>query len=266
MPNGVLGQYGGTQPQLGGQPQLGAGGPVTGTDEQYPTGMLPPMPQGGGGAFGGAGSDYEKWMREAQEELARQQAQGRGDIEQWFQRGAGYGEPYRKGGEEAWQAYLGSMGAGGPGAYQAALSKFKLSPGYQAALASAQQGTQRGLAARGGLQSGAEQRELARQAQTGAQSEFGQWQQQLGQAAGMGQQAAAQAAGAAWGMGPEEARMGTQYAQMGTGVYEQMAQEQAEREAAERAAEAAKKGGIWGALGRLGGSIFGGSKPWWTGK
>lgn len=218
---------------------------------------------------GGGGNPLQQWMtrgaadpysRRMEDELAQQrerEAGARSDLERYYQQAGQYGEPYLKGGGEAWQAYLGSMGMGGPGAYQSALSRFKLSPGYQTALRQGQQSLQSGAAATGTLQSGAEQKALSRYGQQMAEGEFGKWQAGLGQAAGVGQRFAEEAAQRAMGMGGQEVGLGEHYGDIEARMREEEAQAEEERRLMEEYERSQRRSGLWGALGKIGGMVGG---------
>ena len=208
---------------------------------------------------------YQQYMQQALQEMQAHETAGRGDISHSLAEALGYGEQYRQGGAAGLQAYLGSLGIGGAPAIQAARQAFQTSPGYQFALQQGVQGIQRGAAATGGIESGAEQKALQRYGTGMAQQEYGGWQGKLAGLAGMGQTAAAQAGQQQMQAGGQLAQLGYGYAGQLGGLYGQMGQSAAEAKMAEAQAKQQKRAG-WmgllgqgiGALGTIGGAIFGG--------
>jgi hypothetical protein len=197
-----------------------------------------------------ANREYQKYQQQALDEMRRSEAQGRGDITGYTGQAIGYGEPYRQAGEEALGAYEGTLGLTGGRGQQAALDRFKASPGYQYAVNQAMQGVRRRAAASGMGGSGAEQAELQRRAEGLASQEYGQYQGRLANLAGSGQQAAGQAAQLAYGTGGTLANLGRGYSAQEAGTLGQMGQSAAE-------AKMAESSGLGGALGTLGGVFLG---------
>lgn len=101
-------------------------------------------------------------------------------------------EPYRQGGLTAYNTQLGALGLGGQGGYDAAVSAFRASPGYDFRMDQGTQAIDRSAAARGALGSGATLKALTQYGQGLADQEWDQWQNRLGGLSGMGMQAAGQ--------------------------------------------------------------------------
>lgn len=201
--------------------------------------------QQGGFKFGS--SIYDQYMQQAMQKLMEEEQSGRGDLQKYYEQGLGFGAPYRAAGASGLEAYLGTLGLGGPGAQKKAIDSFKTSPGYQFALQQGLQGVQRGEAAKGLGGSGAEMRALQQTGQGLANQQYGQYQQRLASLAGMGQSEADRAAQMATGMGGSLAQLGEFYGGSQAQLMSTLAQMQLEKE------EAAKqrKSSLWGGLGSL---------------
>lgn len=198
---------------------------------------------------------YNQYAQQALDEMRRAEAEGRGDISGYFERGLGYEQPYMQAGQQGLQAYLGTLGLGGD--QQTAINRFRTSPGYQFALQQGQQALQRQAAARGMSGSGAASRELARYGQGMADQEYGNYQNRLqglaSMGAGMGQTAAQQSIGA----GQNLANLGAGYAGQIGSIYQGMGQSAANARMAQAQINAQRNAGLWNMLGQLGGSALG---------
>jgi len=146
-----------------------------------------------------AAQAHERGTRAGLDAQYRQFAQARRDL-----------SPYRQTGQRALSALEQMAGLGG-GDFQ-----FEADPGYQFRLEEGQRAVERGAAARGGLFSGAHNKELTRFAQGHASEEFGRSFERLAGLAGMGQQAAGQ-----------QAQMGMQHGQLQMQGHQQIGQAQA---------------------------------------
>ena len=189
---------------------------------------------GGGmvGAIRNAGQTYQQYLQKALGALQQHEQAGRGDIEDYYGRGVGFGAPYREAGQQALGAYQGSLGLQGPAGQQRAIDTFRASPGYQFALNQGLEGVKRQEAARGLGGSGAELRALQRTGQGLADQEFGQYQQRLAGLAGAGQQAGLAAQQGAFGAGGQLAQLGLGYGGQIAGMYGTLGQEQAQSQLA----------------------------------
>ena len=214
-----------------------------------------------GGLFGGTdyGEDinramgyYQQGMREAERALTERETVGREDIQSALREAQLYGEPYREAGTTALQSYLGSLGLGGSPAQQAARQAFQVSPGYQFALEQGLKGIRRGLSATGLRGSGAEQKELLRYGQGLAAQEYGDWQDQLRQLAGLGAETGEMAAQRQYGTGGLLANLGLGYGGQLSQLYGTMAQAQAESELAKAQIAAQQRAAQQQALGSTG--------------
>lgn len=206
------------------------------------------------GLFGGGGDPqgaYQQYAQKALQEMMAHEAQGRGDISQYFQQGLGYEMPYMQAGQQGLQAYLGTLGIGGD--QQSAVNRFRASPGYQFAQQQGQQAIQRQAAARGLGGSGAASRELARFGQGLADQQYGAYQNRLQGLATQGQQAGETAAGQAGQAGQGLANLGLQYAGQLGSIYQGMGQSAANAQMMNQMRQ-----GQWAnMLGQLGGAAIG---------
>lgn len=101
----------------------------------------------------------------------------------------GFVEPFRAGGQQGFQTYLGSLGLGGDDARQQALQAFQTGPGYQFAMDQGTQAANRAASAGGMLTSGNTLMALTRFGQGLANQEYGSWQNRLAGLGDMGLQA-----------------------------------------------------------------------------
>lgn len=207
------------------------------------------------GLFGGGGDPnaaYQMYANRALQEMMAHEAQGRGDISGYFQRGLGYEMPYMQAGQQGLQAYLGTLGLGGQG-QESAVNRFRASPGYQFAQQQGQQAIQRQAAARGLGGGGAATRELARYGQGLADQQYGAYQNRLQGLASQGRQVSETAAGQAGQAGRGLAGLGEQYAGQLGSIYQGMGQSAANAEMMKQQ----RQQQMWKMLGELGGSAMG---------
>jgi len=222
---------------------------------------------GAAGSLFGGGDDnkgyeealerYQQYMNRAVGEFQKSQATGRGDIERYYRTGLGFTEPYREAGKTALGDYMASLGERGGAAQGSILDKFRTSPGYKFALQQGTQAMERGAAARGGLLSGGEQKELTRYGTGLADQEYGGYQSRLAELAGMGQQAATGAQQAAIGTGGALAGLGVQYSGLLGQAYGQMGQAASEARLAEMQAAEQRRAEFAKMFGQIGGAALG---------
>lgn len=143
--------------------------------------------------------------------------------------------PYTQGGNTAYETYLGSLGLGGQGGYERALSSFRTSPGYDFRMDQGTQAVDRSAASRGMLGSGATLKALTQYGQGLADQEYGNWQNQLAGVANTGLQALGQQASL---RDNQASRLFQGYSNIGN-------------------AQAQQSAGYLGALGQIGGALIG---------
>jgi hypothetical protein len=212
------------------------------TEHSFTSSGIDPGPDSGysqsGGIFNMQGDVFQRYMEDALKKLEAEEKEGKG-----------YEMPYYEAGGKGLDAYMASLGLGPTGGQgvQSSLDTFRQTPGYQFALKQAQEAGQRGLAAAGMTGSGAAAAELQKRAQGAAEGEYGGYQKQLAQLAGMGHESA----------GALE-RLGLGYGSDIASTYSALGKGEMEKKLAEEQIEAQENSAIFGALGKLGGAILGG--------
>jgi hypothetical protein len=119
---------------------------------------------------------------------------------------------------QAGNLLMGSLGAGGPQATQAAQAAFQNNPGYQGAITAGLDAINRRRAATGMMNSGNADIDAQTFGQNLQNQQYSNWQQQLAGMAGMGQSATAGAATGQAGGYTNLANLAQQYAQNQVGV------------------------------------------------
>lgn len=188
---------------------------------------------------------YQEYAQKAQDELRKQQAQGRTDI-------TGYAKPYVEAGRTGLDAYMASLGLGPEGGrgQTRAVDRFRMSPGYQFALRQGLDAVRSRGAAGGMIGSGAEARELQRYGQGLAAQEYGRYQQRLTGLASMGQQTSMRT-----GLGL--AQLGLGYGGDIANIYGSMGRASAASAMEAARARSAERRGIFGELGGIAGAAIG---------
>lgn len=216
--------------------------------------------------FGGSGAEaadkanraYQDWMNKSIGTYNQFWQQGRGDVLGMYNQGLGFLNPYMKAGQEALGDYQATLGEGGGMAGQNMVNKFKQSPGYQFQMQQGLNAINRSAAARGLAGGGGTSKALQEYGQGLANQEYGQYQNRLGQLAGMGQQSAGQAFQGALGTGQYLGSLGAQYAGDIGSAYGGMGQSAANSIMAGQAADQATRSNWINQLGMLGGMALGG--------
>jgi hypothetical protein len=198
---------------------------------------------------------YNEQAQKGIDTLKQHEAQGRTDITGYLSNAQKYSQPYTQAGTSALSSYMGALGLGGSQANLSAINSFQTFPGYQFAVNEALKGTQAKGAATGMTGSGAEQKELMKQATGLANQQYGDWESQLRQLSGMGQQSAEQAAQREMGAGTELSRQGQGYAGSLSELFQNMGSADANAILAQMAMEskdaASQRGLFGGVLGGL---------------
>lgn len=123
--------------------------------------------------------------------------QGRSDIQGYGDRALGYLDPYTQGGGNANKLLGNYLGANGADAQRQAFADFQNDPGYQAQFQAGVGALDRSAAARGGVYSGSQMKDLSSYGQQFQRQAFNDRINHLSGYAGQGQQAAMGAAGVA---------------------------------------------------------------------
>lgn len=144
-------------------------------------------------------------------------------------------EPYRAGGEKAYDLTLGALGLGGQGGYDNAVNSFRAGPGYQFALDQGINAIDRSAASRGNLESGATLKALQGYGQGLADQNWNAWLGNLGKLSSAGMSAAGSEASL---REAQAGRIFSGYSNIGN-------------------AQAQQSAGYLGALGQLGGAALG---------
>lgn len=146
-------------------------------------------------------------------------AQGRDDLTTQFGGAIDRLNPWVSAGTDALTTYQGSLGQGGQGARDAAVSQFQNSPGYQYAVDQASDATARKASALGALGSGNTMAAIADRAQNMQNQEYGAWQDRLNGLSTQGLQASGTQAGLQGQLGQSLASLSGQQGNAEAGVY-----------------------------------------------
>lgn len=140
-------------------------------------------------AAGSMGASAAKSASNTQAAAADRATQLQSDI---YQQNRADSAPWRETGSNALKMLADAIGVNGPEGTASATSAFQKGPGYDFAFNEGQRAVDRGMAAKGSVQSGARTKAQTRFGQGTANQEFSGWINKLGVLAGVGQTANAQ--------------------------------------------------------------------------